>query len=217
MAADIGRHVEEIVLAALPPDTVLVAVLDTLLEELGDLALGGGAAAPGVLADALAEQTLVVAFLARLPQVGGPADGRRVFDLAGHAQGVAVDQGDVAVGCARAGEVAFQLGVARRRVRGGADEHGAPCVVVMRHADLFAAGSESACGRPPRAGVGVVPVRVVGGECEAFLRGCGRDTLIVVHGVAWVDHCGSRLGMRGTLPINDTVVLWNRVGECAWA
>ena len=186
MTLDIGADVEKVVLAALPPDTVVVFILDALAEEGSDVALLGGAGTLVVLADAAAQEALVIALLALLPEVLAATDLVAALDLARDGQGVAVYERNVAVPFARARDETFEFGVAGARVGFGADEHGAAGVIVVGHADLLGAFAEFAAAGPGPVH-GVAPVRVVRGESKT-LRLPGR------FGLVYVGDLNSRIG-----------------------
>ncbi|MCJ1455706.1 hypothetical protein MMC28_006062 [Mycoblastus sanguinarius] len=147
MAVDVRTDREKDILAAIRPDAIVITIDQTLLEESGHIALRRRIALV-IQADGLALVLAVHARLARRPQIGGAADGRVALDLALEGHGVAVDEGDVAVGGSRGGEVALELGVAAARVLFRANEHGAAGVVVGREAHFATRGAPGAAAAP---------------------------------------------------------------------
>ena len=214
-AAERVGNREIVVLAAVDPDAILVAVFDGGLEEGGDVALRGIVAVL-VEADALALIRGVGAADAVGPEVNAAADGLATSS-AGDGQRVAVDERHVAIGRTRGGKVALHLGAAGARAGIGADEQGAAGRVAGRHAHLAVGElAKGAGGGAPRRLLAPTPVRVFRGELNAYLahvRGLFEHR---VDDRSVVCPVGSRLGvgrMLGELSSDGDFRMWHGKGR----
>lgn len=167
MAVEGGSNREVDALGASPPDAVVVAVLDALLEESRHVALRSRVAL-SVQTDSLALLGTVHARLARSPQIGSASDGGVARGGALHGDGVAVHEGDVAVGGAGGGEEALEFGVAAAGIGFGANEHGTSGAIVGGEAHRFG-GFGPGAAAAPGGGVCVGPGSVVVREGDALL------------------------------------------------
>ena len=185
MAIEGGANREVDALAASPPDAVIVAVLDALLEESRHVALSSRVALD-VQTDSLAHLGIVHTRLACSPQIGSASDGSVARGGALHGDGVTVHEGDVAVGSAGGGEEALEFGVATAGIGFGANEHGATGFVVRGEAHRLGSFGPGAAAAP-WVGVCVGPGSVVVRKGDALLadgiRRIGDKTV-----EAWVDH-----------------------------
>lgn len=184
VAADIRSHREVVVLNAIMPDTVIVSIRETLLEESRHVFLRRRIALV-ILTNALSFFRSVITRLARLPEVSSTAKGLAP-SFTRDRKGIAVDKGHIAIRCSGAWEKAFELGVASLGIGLSAYEHGAAGPVIWRHTDLAARGAERACFRAPDACIGVMPVRIVICKADAFLRR-GSINFQFLHVHTWVD------------------------------
>lgn len=185
VALDIRRDREVVVLNTVLPDTVFVALIDTLLKEWCHVALLRRVALI-ILTDSLSLFGFVHTCLAPVPKVSTTANG--LFpSCTRDREGVAVDKRHITVCCSGAWEITFELSIASLGVGLGAYEHGTAGSIVAGHTDLAARGAECAGLRTPDAGIGVVPVRVVRCKADAFrLRG-SINLFKVCRVHSWVD------------------------------
>jgi len=137
MTIDVRADGEVIILLAVHPDAIIVAIVDSRLEKGRHIALVGGVALV-VLANAPPLLALVYAGFTRLPEIGVAADGVMAGDIALDGEGIAVHQGHVTIRSPSAREETFEFGAAGARVSFRADVHGAAGGVAMRYADLAA-------------------------------------------------------------------------------
>ena len=185
VAADGRRDREVVVLRAVLPDTVVVSVLDTLLEKFRHVFLRRRVALV-ILTNALSLFGSVITFLARFEKVSSTANGL-TSSFTRDREGVAVDKGHVAVCSSGARKETFQLSIAALGVGLGAYEHGTAGPIIWRHTDLATGRAERAGLRAPDACVGVMPVRVVRSKADAFQRRGSFSFFNVGHVHSWVD------------------------------
>ena len=159
MALHIPTNREEVILATIHPNAIMIPTLNPLLEELRHITLLRGITLL-IQTNSPPQRILGFTLLPRLEQI--PRSANLVSGhLARHGQGVPVHEGDVAICRPGAREKAFELGVAALGVRFRADEHRAACTVVVGDADFFGAAPEGAFLVAPDAGVGEVPYHMV--------------------------------------------------------
>lgn len=137
MTLDVRADREVIILFAVNPDAIIVAIVYPRLEKGRHVALVGCVALV-VLTDAPPRLALVHARPTRLPEVGIAADGVMAWDVALDGEGVAVHKGHVAVRSPRTWEETFEFGAAGAWIGFRADVHAAAGGVAVGYADLAA-------------------------------------------------------------------------------
>lgn len=187
MALNVLADRKIVILSTLPPNTIEIPILDTLVKERSDVFQRMWLRAKIVLANPTTQEALVLALLAGMPQIFPASDFVSALDFTCNGEGVAVDKGNVTVSFSGAGDETFEFGVARPRVSFRSNIHGAAGIIVVGHADFFGTIAKvSTAG--PGCTQGVAPVGVVGSEGKAFFVAGGFGFLFIGYGKAWVDY-----------------------------